>query len=60
VEWWSSLRVGVAIGVAAAVYGVEWLLGVPTGDALVDATLGGFVVLLILGWWRGWARARRS
>ena len=25
------MRVGVAIGVAAAAYGVEWLLGVPTG-----------------------------
>jgi hypothetical protein len=53
VEWLTPLRVGVAVGVAAAVYAVEWLLGVPAGDALVYATLGGFVVLLILGWWRG-------
>ena len=52
-ECWSPLRVGVAVGVAAAVYTVEWLLSVPAGDALVDATLGGFVSLLILGWWRG-------
>jgi hypothetical protein len=31
----------------------EWLLSVPAGDALGDAALGGFVSLLILGWWRG-------
>jgi len=53
VECWSPLRVGVAVGVVAAAYTVEWLLGVPAGDALLDATLGGFVVLLILGSWRG-------
>ena len=52
-EWLTPLRVGVAVGVAAAVYAVEWLLAVPPGDAFVDATLVAFVTLLILGWWRG-------
>ena len=49
----SPLRVGMAVVVAAVIYTGEWLLSVPAGDALVDATLGGFVSLLILGWWRG-------
>lgn len=26
----------------------------PPDDALVDGTLSGFVLLLILGWWRSW------
>ena len=47
------MRVGMAIVVAAVIYTGEWLLSVPARDALVDATLGGFVSLLILGWWRG-------
>lgn len=47
------MRVGMAIVVAAVIYTGEWLLSVPAGDTLVDATLGGFVSLLILGWWRG-------
>ena len=50
---WSPLTVGMAVAVGAAVYALEWLLAVPTGDAFVDATLGAFVTLLILGWWRG-------
>ena len=50
---WSPLRVGMAVVVAAVIYTGEWLLSVPAGDTLVDATLGGFVSLLILGWWRG-------
>lgn len=50
---WSPLRVGMAVVMAAVIYTGEWLLSVPAGDALVDATLGGFVSLLILGWWRG-------
>jgi hypothetical protein len=41
------------IVVAAVIYTGEWLLSVPVADARVDATLGGFVSLLILGWWRG-------
>ena len=50
---WSPLRVGMAVVVAAVIYTGEWLLSVPVADARVDATLGGFVSLLILGWWRG-------
>jgi hypothetical protein len=46
------LTVGMAVAAGAAVYAVEWLLGVP-GDAFVDATIVAFVTLLILGWWRG-------
>ena len=49
---WSPLTVGLAVGLGAAVYAIEWVLAVPPNDALVDATLGGFVILLILGWWR--------
>ena len=47
------MRVGMAVVVAAVIYTGEWLLSVPAGDTLVDAMLGGFVSLLILGWWRG-------
>lgn len=47
------MRVGMAVAVGAAVYGLERLLGVPPGDAFVDAPLVAFVTLLILGWWRG-------
>ncbi len=42
-EWWSPLRVGIAVVVTAIIYTGEWLLSVPAWDALVDATLGGFV-----------------
>ena len=47
---WSPLTVGMAVAVGAAVYALEWLLAVPPADAFVDATLGAFVTLLILGW----------
>ena len=46
---WSPLRVGMPVVVTAVIYTGEWLLSVPAPDALVDATLGGFVSLLILG-----------
>ena len=50
---WSPLTVGMAAVAGAAVYAVEWLLGMPAADAFVDATIVAFVTLLILGWWRG-------
>jgi len=43
------LRVGMPVVVTAVIYTGEWLLIVPAPDALVDATLGAFVSLLILG-----------
>ena len=46
------MTVGLAVGLGAAVYAIERVLAVPPNDALVDATLSGFVILLILGWWR--------
>jgi hypothetical protein len=47
-----SVDGGLAVVLGAAVYTIEWVLAVPSDDALVDATLSGFVMLLILGWWR--------
>jgi hypothetical protein len=48
---WRPVMVGIVAG--AAVYAVEWLLGVPAGYAFGDAALVAFATLLILGWrWR--------
>lgn len=50
---WNPWNAVMAVVVGAVSYVVEWLVGVAPQDALVDATLTGFVSLLILQWWRG-------
>jgi hypothetical protein len=48
-ESWSVL---LAVFLAAAVYALEWLRGVDPTDALVDAALTGFIIWVILKYWR--------
>ena len=50
---WNPWNAVMAVLLTAAVYALERLLGVAPVDALVDATLVGFISFLILEWSKG-------
>ena len=50
---WDPWNVILAVGLAGFVYALERLLTVASDDALVDASLTGFVGFVVLTWWRG-------
>ena len=50
-ERWNPVRLILAVVLAVAVPGVEWLLGGNPMDALVDAALVALIAWVVLEYW---------